>query len=568
MSDFSSEHYVINIGRQYGSGGREIAFKLGERLGIKAYDTEIITETAKRSGFSPEIFKKSDEKVYLIHADNLRYDEYRHPGAQLLSGKVNLRHEDLLMFCDSAVVYEATNSFEAFGHVRMLQGDTLSLTGDYLFYDGGSQIAQMRHNVVMKHRNSTLITDSLNYDRLYSLGYYFEGGKLIDGDNVLTSDYGEYYTSTRQSTFNYNVTLVNPKFKLVSDTLHYDIQTKWANVMGPSNVISGDNRIYTEHGYYNTETEVARLMDRPILHNKGRRMTGDSLYYNKLTGIMKAYENIVYVDSVNKNILTGNYGVYNELTGEALATDSALAKDFSSGEDTLYVHADTLRLFTYNIDTDSVYRVMHGYFHVRAYRTDIQAVCDSLVFNSRDKQLTMYRDPIAWSDNRQILGEEINVFTNDSTIDSIYVERQALLVEQMDSVHYNQVAGQIMKSFFAEGKMRENHVDGNVYIVNYPVERDSSILYQTYTETAKLRMYMEAGKLKKLWTPAAEGTFYPVDKAPRERTYLANFAWFDYIRPLNKDDLFEWRPKKAGTELKKSVRREAPLQTLDKLEKE
>ena len=63
MSDFSSEHYVINIGRQYGSGGREIAFKLGERLGIKAYDTEIITETAKRSGFSPEIFKKSDEKV-------------------------------------------------------------------------------------------------------------------------------------------------------------------------------------------------------------------------------------------------------------------------------------------------------------------------------------------------------------------------------------------------------------------------------------------------------------------------------------------------------------------------
>lgn len=512
--------------------------------------------------------KKSDEKIYLIHADNLRYDEYRNPGAQLLSGKVNLRHEDLLMFCDSAVVYEATNSFEAFGHVRMLQGDTLSLTGDYLFYDGESQIAQMRHNVVMKHRNSTLITDSLNYDRLYSLGYYFEGGKLIDGDNVLTSDYGEYYTSTRLSTFNYNVTLVNPKFKLVSDTLHYDIQTKWANVMGPSNVISGDNRIYTEHGYYNTETEVARLMDRPVLHNKGRRMTGDSLYYNKLTGIMKAYENIVYVDSVNKNILTGNYGVYNELTGEALATDSALAKDFSSGEDTLYVHADTLRLFTYNIDTDSVYRVMHGYFHVRAYRTDIQAVCDSLVFNSRDKQLTMYRDPIAWSDNRQILGEEINVFTNDSTIDSIYVERQALLVEQMDSVHYNQVAGQVMKSFFAEGKMRENHVDGNVYIVNYPVERDSSILYQTYTETAKLRMYMEAGKLKKLWTPAAEGTFYPVDKAPRERTYLANFAWFDYIRPLNKDDLFEWRPKKAGTELKKSVRREAPLQTLDKLEKQ
>lgn len=505
--------------------------------------------------------RKSDERIYLVHADNLRHDQFAHPDAQLLSGEVEFRQGGLRMFCDSAVLFELTNSFEAFGHVKMLQGDTVSLVGEYLFYDGESQIAQIRRNVVMTHRESVLTTDSLNYDRLYEVGYYFDGGKLVDGQNVLTSDWGEYYLSTKKSTFNYNVKLDNPKFVLTSDTLHYDLNTKWADVRGPSNILSGDSRIYTEHGWYNTDTQIARLFDRPQLFNKGRSMTGDSLYYDKEKGIARFYRNVFYEDKPNKNILTGHYGWYDELSGEAMATDSALAKDYSNG-DTLFVHADTLRLYSYHLKTDSMYRVLHGYFHVRAYREDVQAVCDSLVYNSRERQMTLYRDPIVWSEVRQVLGEEINVFTNDSTIDSVYVQRQALLVERLDSLHYNQVSGLLMKSYFVDGDMRENHVDGNVYVVNYPLEKDSTILYQNYLETSKLRLYMEQKKLRRLWAPASEGCFYTVGTAPPERTFLANFSWFDYIRPLDKHDLFEWRGKKAGTELKPSVRREAPLQTL------
>ena len=43
---------------------------------------------------------------------------------------------------------------------------------------------------------------------------------------------------------------------------------------------------------------------------------------------------------------------------------------------------------------------------------------------------------------------------------------------------------------------------------------------------------------------------------------LPEFAWFDYVRPLDKDDIFNWRGKKGGTELKTVRRREAPLQIL------
>lgn len=510
----------------------------------------------------PKGNKSAEDKIHLIHADNLEYDQFTNPDAQRLSGDVEFLHKDLRMFCDSAVLFLSTNSFEAFGSIKIEQGDTVSLLGEYLYYDGNTQIAEVRYNVEMRHRESLLLTDSLNFDRLESKGYFFEGGTLIDGENVLTSDWGEYYTSTRKSSFNYNVILESPQYRLISDTLNYDLQTKWADVSGPSEIRSGKSIIKTQKGYYNTETQKAELFERSQYYNGGKSVVGDSVYYDKLNGIATAYNNIIYEDTISKHILLGDYCYYNEILGDAIVTKSALAKEYSSSTDTLFVHADTLKLHTYNIDTDSLYRTIHGYYHVRAYREDIQAVCDSLSFNSQDKRMTMYKDPIVWSEARQILGEEINVFLNDSTIDSIYVERQALLVEQVDSLHYNQVSGQEMHSYFKNGEMRENQVVGNVQIIFYPLENDSTVLYHNYTETSKMSMFMQNRKLYKIWAPASQGYFYPIGTAPRERTILENFAWFDYIRPKNKYDLFEWRGKEKGKELKATIRREAPLQKL------
>lgn len=503
------------------------------------------------------------ERITLRHADHLRFEENELNGAKRLSGNVVLSHKGMVMHCDSAVLYDQSQTFDAFGKVRIIQGDTLTLTGNKLHYDGETQIAEMRYNVVMKHRNQTLHTDSLNYDRMYNVGYYFEGGNLVDGKNTLSSDWGEYHTDTRKAMFNYNVELSSPKFRLVTDTLHYDTQTKWAEAIGASNIYSNNDRIYTEHGFYNTDTERVRLYEETKAFGRNRIMQGDSVYYDKKTGIIEAFKNVSCLDEKNKNLLTGHYVWYNEITGEALATDSALARDWSQNNDTLYVHADTLRMYTYNIDTDSIYRVLHGYFHGRAYRKDMQAVADSMVFSSKNKMLSLYRDPIVWNDNQQIVGEEIRAYLNDSTIDSVHVDRQALLVEQLDSAHYNQVASNLMRTYFDDkGEVKENRADGNVMVVNYPLEKDSTILYQNYVETASARMFMKDRKMQKIWAPASHGFFYPLGLAPRDRTYLQGFAWFDNIRPIAPYDVFNWRGKKENEKLKKSIRREAPLQHL------
>lgn len=500
-----------------------------------------------------------DKRVYLVHADELRYNQYQNGDAQVLTGHVHFRHVGANLYCDSANFFQQTNSFEAFGHVRMVQGDTLSLTSDYAYYDGNEQIAQARYNVVLKHRKTTLYTDSLDYDRMYSFGNFFEGGKLVDNGSTLTSDWGEYHTDSKMAMFYYDVRLRNKKFYLTTDSLFYDTRLSRAHIVGPSNITSGSSHIYSEDGYYNTKTEMSELFGRSVMKDKGRSLVGDSVYYDSKNGLSHAYNNVVYVDSVNKNKMTGDYCEYNEETGYAMTTKRAVAIDYSQ-RDFLYMHADTFKVFTFNINTDSVYRKIHAYNKVRAYRVDVQAVCDSLVYNSQDSCMTMYRDPIVWNNGQQLFGEEIRAYMKDSTIDHVHVLGQAFSVEQLaDSVHFNQVSSKEMMALFNKGEVYETNATGNVLIVYYPMDdSDSTLIGLNYTETPKLRMFLEKRKMKKIWMEKPTGVLYPMTQIPPSKYFLPGYAWFDYIRPLNRDDIFNWRGKKEGQELKEQVRRTAP----------
>ena len=499
-------------------------------------------------------------KVYLLHSDVLKKSKNNpNPDAQILVGNVTFRHDSIYMYCDSACFYEKTNSLEAFDNVKMVQGDTLFLYGDYLFYDGNTQIAQVRNNVRMENRTIILETDSLNYDRIANLGYYFDGGSLMDEENVLTSDWGEYSPATKMSVFNYDVKLLNPKFTLTSDTLRYNTMSKVASIVGPSNIESDQNHIYSELGFYNTQLGQAELLDRSILTNDGKQLTGDSLFYDRNKGYGEAFSNVEFSDTINKNMLRGNYCRYDELTEYAFATDKAVAVDFSQG-DSLFLHADTLQLYTYHLDTDSMFREMRAFHKVRIYRTDVQGVCDSLVFSSKDTCLTMYTDPILWNAQQQLLGEEIRVYMNDSTIDWAHIQNQALSVEKLDSVNFNQVSGKEMKAYFKDGEMHQVDVLNSVRVVYYWMEQDSTLMGMNVSETSELSVFLENRKMKKmLMKPKTNGTFYPMDQLPADKMKLDNFAWFDYVRPLNKRDIFIWRGKKEGQGLKKSTRGAAPL---------
>lgn len=501
-------------------------------------------------------------KVTLLHADRT-VQRQSNRNLQMLIGNVEFLYDSIYMSCDTAYNYNNRNYFEAFGNVRMNQGDTLFLYGDYLDYDGDERLVRVRHNVRMENRSVVLTTDSLNYDRTKDLGYYFDGGMLEDSTNVLTSDWGQYSPQTKVAVFHYDVLLENPQFTLVSDTLRYSTVSRVATIVGPSDIESGDSYIYSERGYYSTMDRKAYLLNRSVLTNQGKVLVGDSVFYDETLKCGEAFGDVEMNDTLNRVMLLGEYCYSNELTGTAFATDRAVAIDYSQG-DSLFLHGDTLKLVSYFIDTDSMYRQVQAYHKVRFFRTDVQGVCDSLVFNSLDSCLTMYEDPVLWNAGQQLLGEEIKVYLNDSTIEWAHIINQALTVEQKDSVHYNQVAGTEMKFFFANSDIYKAEVTGNVQSIFYPEDEDSVMMGMNFIEASKLNLYRKDGKMERIvFITKPVGTFTPMFLIEPSKMTLANFVWLGHMRPVSKNDIFNWRGKKAEQKLRKIVRREVPLPTLD-----
>ena len=224
-----------------------------------------------------------------------------------------------------------------------------------------------------------------------------------------------------------------------------------------------------------------------------------------------------------------------------------------------------MKVFTYHINTDSTYRILRAYDNVRAFRNDLQSVCGLLVGDSRDSCLTLLRDPVTWSGSRQIFGDSIKIFMNDSTVRQVQVLGQAFSIEQFDDKdHFNQVSSKYMVSDFVDGNIRRNTNIGNVLSIYFPVDdKDTTIIGLNYMETDTMRMYIsEARKLEKIVCSKTQATTYPMTQIPPGKSKLPGFQWFDNLRPKDKSDLFRRAEKTEEQKLKPTDRQAAPLQNL------
>ena len=487
-------------------------------------------------------------KVYLIHSNTLSFDKAVKPDAQILNGDVCFRHDSSYMYCDSAYFFEQTNSLEAFSNVRMEQGDTLFVYGDYLFYDGNTQVAYLRENVRMENGQVTLFTDSLNYERIPNIGYYFEGGLIVDSLNQLSSFYGQYSPETKLAVFNDSVQVENPDFTLYSDTLHYDTESKVATILGPSVIVSDSGTIHTSRGWYDTVNNTSLLLDQSQVESGEKILIGDSIFYNRDTGMGEVYGNMSLIDTAQHVTLQGEYGYYNEQTGYAFATDSARFLEYSQG-DTLFLHADTLQMVT----VDSVYREIKAYYGVRFYRIDMQGVCDSMQFNTRGSVLYMYTEPVLWNEQYQLYGDTIAIYMNDSTIEYAHVIQFAFAAQHVDSSYYNQLKGNDLKAYFEGQAVHQIDVAGNAESIFYPLEKDGAKVGMNETKSGFLTIWVKDNKLDKLkiW-PSPVGSMTPIPDLKPDQKMLKDFYWFDYLRPKNRDDIYEVVKRKATESPKRS----------------
>jgi len=507
---------------------------------------QVVTDTLTRT---QEVSQDSIRKVLINYmADTLSVNNPIYEGRTLLKWNVVFSHDSSFMYSDSAYYFETDETLEAFSNVRLEQGDTLFVYGDYLFFDSKIELAQMRYNAKMvsiQQDSSEVIlyTDSLDYNLQTDIGYYFEGGRIIDVENELVSVYGEYSPTTKIAFFIDSVCLTNPNFILYTDTLEYSTETKIAHFIGPTIIESDSGVVHSTRGWYNTQDNTSLLLDRSQVFSGNRVLTGDSIMYNRDFGFGEAFGNMSIIDTMQKTILTGHYGYYEEKTEYAFVTDSACAIEYSQG-DTLFLYADTLEMVT----IDSTSRILHGFMGARFYRFDLQGICDSFRFDTKDSVLYMYGNPVLWNEEQQLFGDSIIIYMSDSTVDYVHVPTSAFVVQEIEPGYYNQLGGNDLKAYFIGRQIDYIDIDGNAESIFYPVEQDSSLLGLNYTQSSYLSIWFIEGKLDKLkiW-PNPTGKMIPIPDLTPEQKTLKKFAWYDDLRPVDRYDIFRfYNERKRG----------------------
>lgn len=498
-------------------------------------------------------------RIYLEKADSLIVRPYE-PNVQILVGNVTFRREGMLMNCDSARFYTSptlpADSMEAFGHIRMQQGDTLFLYGDEMEYSGSKQevtIWGLGQDVKLINRNVTLTAPVLHYSMALELGYYDESGSLSDSRNTLHSYEAEYMPSTKEANFYQRVRLnatsqKGENVKVFTDTLLYNTITQIAELPAPAYILGKDGNILTSEGRFNTKANTATLLNRSLVRtNRGTTLTGDSIFYDNERGFGEAFGNMIITDSVRQSCLMGEYGFYNQVADSAYCTGRAIAAEYSR-PDTLYLHGDVIRAFpSINTTSADTLHLIVANPNVRFWRRDMQGVCDSMTFCQQDSTIHMDFDPIVWSDNRQISANHITVYLNDSTIRRADLLQAALMVEDIGEDLYNQLSGREMIALFNGGQLRQLDINGSLQGILLPVENDSTINKLVQIESSSMTALFQGRDIERahLW-PATSGTVTPLFLAKKSQSRLPNFRWEASRRPTSPDSLLP--PKEPETQ--------------------
>ena len=478
--------------------------------------------------------------IYLDRSDLVRFDNENLPDIQVLIGNVVLRHDDVYLYCDSAYLNQNTNSFKAFGNVKIEQGDSVEIYSKRLNYNGNTRIGHLFHNVKMINGEVTLYTDTLVYDRNKSLGYYKCGGKLVDSLNTLTSKHGYYYSNTKLAEFRYDVVGFNNNSTIKSDTLTYNTETKISTILGPTHIFHSDSTIiYSELGWYNSDTDKSKLLKKSLInHGNGKSLAGDTIFYDKRIGIGEAFHNVALADTIKKINLYGHYGYYREEGEIGIITDSAMAVEYSQ-KDTTYIHGDTLYSYAHGEEE----KMILSYKNVRVYHNDFQGVCDSLSFFSGDSILHLMQMPIIWNKNQQITGDTIHIYPKDGTIDRMHVINNAMMIQEEDTIHYNQISGKEIVAYIKNEELEHVDISGNVESIFYPNDQGDLIGLNTI-KSSYMTVYFKAGKLERFNVyPSPTAIMYPMSQVKENMLYLTNYTWQIDVRPTSKEDIFR-HPKR------------------------
>jgi lipopolysaccharide export system protein LptA len=491
-------------------------------------------------------YAQENKKIRIERADTFQggRDETGRNYRKLV-GNVKLKQETTEIFGDSVVLYPDSSIAVVTGkEVKVIESDTITLTGNELRYNGLVKFASMKGDVVYTDPSLQLFSSVLDYDIAKNQVFYYGGGKLVDSVNTLTSLDGTYNTITKRSAFKDDVVLTNPRYVLNSDTLEYNTQSKIAYTEGPTEIIDdNDNVLTAQKGSEFYTAQKQSVFEKGTVESDDYIISGDRLFFDDITSYYTATGNVEMLSKENDIIITGDYARYEQDKGETRIFGEPLMKKVLDVADTFYLVADTL--FSLEGETDSDNRIL-AYNEVKLHRNELSGIADSMAYHVSDSMIYFYNDPVLWSAANQITADTISLELKNNTLKYLNAAQNSFVISRDTLKNYNQLKGRKLRATFVNGYINQLQVNGNGESIYHVLEGDTLLVGLNRILCGKLDLYFKDNQVNNIrFYNNPEARFIPPIEITSELARLEGFAWRNDERPCLKELLYQQPCKEA-----------------------
>lgn len=507
--------------------------------------------------FSILTFAQERKQIEIEYAPYMTFEEDK-PDATILtrdgSDQVHIKHKGIEMWCDEAIYYGKEDFIEAYGSVRVKQGDSINMTSKYVEYSGKTQLAYASGDVVLIDPDSKLYTDILHFDRIKQQAYYNQKGKVVrDTSGTITSTVGRYYVNSKKYQFVDNVKLVNPEYEIDTERLDFYTESGYAFMFGPTTITSETSVIYCERGFYNTNNDTGYFVKKSKINYDDRIVEGDSVYFDRNKNFASATNNITVIDTLNKSIIKGHYAEVFREKDSVFITKRALAIT-EQENDSIFMHSDTL-MVTGPPDE----RIIRGYYNAKMFKSNLSGKADSIHMNQKTglTQLINFYDvdadafskkehPVLWHFESQITGDSIHLISNtkNETLDSLKVFNSAFVISK-DSLGdgFNQISGKVLYGLFENNELNTIDVIKNAETIYYLRNSENELVGIDKSKSGSIKIFISENQIDELRKiNQIGGKTYPEEDFPEKERKLKGFIWRNEERPRTVDDLFSDDP--------------------------
>lgn len=480
--------------------------------------------------------------------------------------------------------------------------DDFTLMGDSLTYNTITQETRFLSPVRIIKDTSNIYSEKGWFDLDDKIGDFISHAQYLSGKTRASADTISYDGKTDQITLKTKdgrSEYISQNDTAFAKIIHYDKKNETFTLTDNGHYKSKTNEVKGDKIYYNKTTEKFKVTGRSIVSDPPMLIEADTLDYDKVIKYGVANGHVIWQDTSAKTAIHADHVIYEGNINKLLATNDKSRPLFTTlvENDTLFMRADTLKSFrtfkerlilpdknakrranqnklskgkseinfsgtqiseSTTVITDSLqnnavdtiitdtiftgiidtFDFFVAYHKVRIFKSDLQAVCDSLVFSKKDSIFTLHQQPHAWSDSSQISGDTLNIFLKSKKLDKLTVNSQAAILNSTDYIFFNQIQGRYIEAFFKDSKINKMYVDGNAKIVYYLTNENKEYSGVNTTEASRMTFHFDKSKVTDIYNYIEpKSLVYPMKTTDHESIKIKGFKWNPNIRPISKFDL-------------------------------